>query len=101
MHRGVVELVRPLGQAIVQELQRPDGVFLRINTRGHLADVLGDLGVSREAVYLLGGGSKKPFANGSKPWLSRWPSLFGAFVAREQRLKVDAFELLSAVNDQD
>ena len=57
MHRGVVEFVRPLAQAIVQELQRPHGVILRIDTRGYLADVLGDLGISRQTVDQLGAGS--------------------------------------------
>src|ERR1017187_458595 len=101
MHRGVVEVVRPLAQAIVQKLQRPHSVFLGINTGGHLADVLGDVGVSRETVDELGAGSKTPFAHGTKAWLSGWPSFLDAFVAREQRLEVDAFELLSAVDDHD
>src|SRR5713226_8096294 len=101
MHGGVVEFVCPVAQAIVQELQRPHGVFLGINTGGHLAHVLRELGVSRKTVDELGAGSKKPFAHRSKAWLSGWPSFLGAFVAREQRLEVDAFELVAAVNNQD
>src|SRR5713226_2951949 len=94
MHGSVVEFVCPVAQAIVQELQRPHGVFLGVNTGGHLAHVLRDLGVSRETVDELGAGSKKPFAYGSKAWLSGWPSFLDAFVAREQRLEVDAFDSL-------
>src|SRR5260370_37322009 len=101
MHRGLAEFVRPLAQAIVQELECPHGVFLGINTGGHLADVLGDVGVPRETVDELGAGSKEPFAHGTKAWLSGWPSFLGAFKAREQRLEVDAFDLLAAFDDQD
>ena len=101
VHRGVIEFVGPLAQTMVKRFQSPDGVILRVNAGGHLAHVLGDLRISRQTVDQLRAGSKEPFTNGSKPWLGRGPGFLGAFIARQQRLEVDAVELLSTVDDQD
>src|SRR5215469_10414657 len=101
MHGSVIEFVGPRAQSTVEELQRPHSMVFWIDAGGHLAHVLGDLGVPGQTVNQLGAGSKEPFADGSKTWFGRGPSLLRAFITRKQRLEVDALELFAAIDDQD
>ena len=47
------------------------------------------------------GRAKQAFAHGAKTWLGVGPRFLGAFVAGQERLEVDAFELPSAIYDHD
>jgi hypothetical protein len=61
MVRLVVHLIGPGHQVAVEITQRPDGMLLRIDSFGDLANVFRQLGIAREGMHKLSvGRAKKP-----------------------------------------
>jgi len=84
----------------IQLAERPDRVFTWINRLGDLAHVFHDLRIPLQVVYELGvGRAEESLDDRSKARLSLGAAGLAAFVAGQQRLKVDTLELRSPIED--
>src|SRR6266542_1842586 len=100
MSERVIKLVGELAETQEKVAQRPYSVVLGVDRLGDLSCVLHELGVSSEVMNEHRvGGAKETLANTTETGLSRRSCLFRAFVAREKRLEVNAFELCAAVDN--
>src|SRR5258708_5200426 len=99
MVRLIIHLIGILAQAGRKSLQGPDCPTPGINLTRHVTWVLCRLGISRQLVQQLRGGSpKKPFNHRTHTRLRRRAVFFRDKVPREQRLKVDTPELWATIN---
>src|SRR2546425_8077283 len=95
----VVQVVGELAETQEKVAQRPHSVVLRVDRLGDLSWVLHELGVSSEVMNEHSVGSaKETLANTTETGLSRRSCFFRAFVTREKRLEVNAFELRATVD---
>src|SRR6266705_1255518 len=101
MRKRIVDLVGPCAQARIQSSERPLGVALGIDGFGDLTHLRGELRIASQIMNELGvGRAEEPFTDGPKPGLAWWPSLLRALEAREQRIEIQAVELLAAIDDE-
>src|SRR2546427_7387834 len=101
MRKRIVDLVGPCAQARIQSSERPLGVALGIDGFGDLTHLRGELRIASQIMNELGvGRAEEPFTDGPKSGLAWWPSLLRALEAREQRVEIQAFELLAAIDDE-
>src|SRR5207247_9750917 len=97
----IVDLVGPCAQTRIQSSERPLGVVLGIDGFGDLTHMRGELRIASQIMNELGvGRAEEPFTDGPKPGLAWWPSLLRALEAREQRVEIQAVELLAAIDDE-
>src|SRR5437879_282650 len=95
----IVHLVDILAKPRREPLQGPDRQASGINLPRHVTWVLCRLGIPRQLVQKLrGGSSKEPLNHGTHARLRRWAVFFCDKVAREQGLKVDASKLWAAID---
>src|SRR5260370_35243054 len=96
----VVQVLGDLAETQEQDAQRPHSVVSRVDRLGDLSGVLHELGVSYEVMNEHRvGGAKETLANTTETGLSWRSCLFRAFVTREKRLEVNAFELRATVDN--
>src|SRR5713226_117400 len=96
----VVDIVCPATELRIQISQGPDGVSTRVNRFGDLAHVLHDLGIACQIVNKGSVGRvEEPLDNRSKSRLGLRAGSLAAFVAGEQRFKVNALKLRPPIND--
>src|SRR5262245_1546238 len=101
MRNRVVDLVGPCAQAFVEFSERLLRVALGIDGLGDLPHLRGKLRIASQIMNELGvGRAEEPFTDGPKPGLGWWPRLLRALEAREQRVEIQAVELLAAIDDK-
>ncbi len=97
---AVVNLIKVLGKFLLEFLERPDGLALRINALGDLSCMASDLSVAAKIMdELRVGGSKQSLADRTEAGLGRWPCFLGALIPRQQRFKIGAAELWATIDN--